>query len=118
MNFFDNVKSLIPRYHCKRDEEGFINLGLTWVDDSGLHDSHWATIKFHRNSENLALKLGEEQPDGSFVYVSKYNTVHRISAAKVAGIVKHKQETLTELQDILSKVGKSGPTLDAAGASA
>ena len=64
-------------------EEGFINLGLTWVDDSGLHDSHWATIKFHRNSENLALKLGEEQPDGSFVYVSKYNTVHRISAAKV-----------------------------------
>ena len=118
MNFIDNIKGLIPRYHCVQDEDGFINMGLTWIDDTGLEDRHWATIKFHRNNETLALKLGEEQPDGSMVYVTKFGATHRISGEKVKAMVKLKQEKLNELQGILSKVGSHGPTLDVAGASA
>ena len=118
MNFIDNIKGLIPRYHCVQDEDGFINMGLTWIDDTGLEDRHWATIKFHRNNEVLALKLGEEQPDGSMVYVTKFGTKHHISAAKVESIVKQKQEKLNELQDILTRRSSHGPTLDAAGAPA
>ena len=107
---FSALKSLIPQPHCNMDEEQRYNIGLTWVDPQGLTDRHNVQIKYIRNSEKLAVTMGEPQPDGSWRYIEESGMVHTMSAERVNMFYKKTQENAVMMSNMIDKINQHLPT--------
>ena len=85
-------KQFLPQPHCFKDEDTRYNVGLTWIDDRGLTDSHNLQIQYIRNCERWALEKGKPQPDGSWVFIEDNGCVHSITAEKAKHFMEKTQE--------------------------
>lgn len=116
---FQALKSLIPQPHCNMDEDQRYNIGLTWIDRDGLTDRHNVQIKYIRNSERLAVTMGEPQPDGSWKYIDEGGMVHTMNAERVNAFYKKTQENAVIMSAMIDKINEHiGPTVDAEGSPA
>ena len=92
------------------DEEQRYNIGLTWIDPQGLTDRHNVQIKYIRNSEKLAVTMGEPQPDGSWRYIEESGMVHTMSAERVDAFYKKTQENAVIISTMIDKINQHMPT--------
>jgi len=92
------------------DEEQRYNIGLTWVDQQGLTDRHNVQIRYIRNSEKLAVTMGEPQPDGSWRYIEESGMVHTMSAERVDAFYKKTQENAVIISTMIDKINQHMPT--------
>ena len=92
------------------DEEQRYNIGVTWVDRQGLTDRHNVQIRYIRNSEKLAVTMGEPQPDGSWRYIEESGMVHTMSAERVDAFYKKTQENAVIISTMIDKINQHMPT--------
>ena len=102
------------------DDEQRYNIGLTWIDPQGLTDRHNVQIKYIRNSEKLAVTMGEPQPDGSWRYIDEGGMVHTMTAKRVTAFYKKTQENAVIMSDMIDKINSTIPseTIDTEAAAA
>jgi hypothetical protein len=130
---FQLFKALIPQPHATMDDERRYNIGLTWIDRDGLTDRHNIQIKYIRNSEKLAITMGDPQPDGSWIrnseklaitmgdpqpdgswkYIDEGGMVHTMSVERVNAFYKKTQENAIMMSGMIDKIKEQqGLTLD------
>jgi len=105
---FGPLKNLIPQPHCFKDDDTRYNIGLTWIDDKGLTDSHNFQIQYARNNERWAIERGKPQPDGSWLYKEDNGCVHIMSAERVNQFMEKTQEHAAIMCGMLDKLQDSG----------
>ena len=116
---FGAIKHLIPQPHAHMDGEQRYNVGLTWIDREGLTDHHNLQIKYIRNSEKLAVTLGDPQPDGSWKYVESGGMTHTMTAERVNAFFKKTPENAVMMSQMIDKIkDAAGETVDAEAAPA
>ena len=101
-------KQFLPQPHCFKDEDTRYNVGLTWIDDRGLTDSHNLQIQYIRNCERWALEKGRPQPAGSWVFVEENGCVHSITAERAKHFMEKTQENANIMVAMLDKLKESG----------
>jgi hypothetical protein len=108
MQIVQMAKAMIPMFHLTTDEHKMHHLGCTWSDEDGLTDRHNLEIRYTRNSEQLAVKRGEEQLDGSWMFEEPDGTKHTISKARFEAYLAIKKKHASQYQEIVDKMTSSG----------
>jgi hypothetical protein len=115
MKLLTAISALLPQIHAFLDEEGFYQLGATWIAADGLREQHNLELRYTQNSERLALQ-GEPMPNGSWRYVSANGRVHTISAERARDFMEttHRHATvMVGMLDRLKEAGVAAPTFEA-----
>jgi len=115
MKLLTAISALLPQIHAFLDEEGFYQLGATWIAADGLREQHNLELRYTHNSERLALR-GEPMPNGSWRYVSVNGRVHTISAERAREFMEttHRHATvMVGMLDRLKEAGVAAPTFEA-----
>ena len=115
MKLLTAISALLPQIHAFLDEEGFYQLGATWIAADGLREQHNLELRYTHNSERLALQ-GEPMPNGSWRYVSANGHAHTISAERAREFMEttHRHATvMVGMLDRLKEAGVAAPTFEA-----
>jgi hypothetical protein len=108
MEIVKMAKAMIPLFHATMDDAKMYHLGCTWISEDGLTDRHNVEIRYTRNSEELAVKQGEEQLDGSWMFEEPNGTKHTISKARFDAYVSVKKKHADQYEEIKSRMKTSG----------
>ena len=108
MEIVKMAKAMIPLFHATMDDAKMYHLGCTWISEDGLTDRHNVEIRYTRNSEELAVKQGEEQLDGSWMFEEPNGTKHTISKARFDAYVSVKKKHADQYEDIKSRMKTAG----------
>ena len=108
MQIVKMAKAMIPTFHATMDEDKMYHLGCTWISEDGLTDRHNVEIRYTRNSEELAIKQGDEQPDGSWMFEEPNGNKHVISKSRFDAYVSVKKKHADQYEEIKSRMKTSG----------
>ena len=112
MSLFGALKPFVPQPHALRDEDDRYNIGFTFIDDRGLTDRHNLQVRYTRNSERMALELGEVQPDCSCKYIEPNGMVHVFEAERAKAFMDITEKSATTMVDMLDQMKAAGVSRD------